>query len=167
MGRALFYMATGMLAVGVTACDGGPANLDGSQDDLVGTWVSAGENLAPGLTVGPFGTDSLIVTFRDDGGYEVTQWAAGAEVHRLGTYEAGPGEPGEIRSLSMVQTSPSELTYEGILQLSDGSMRYEIIQVEPSLRGVDPPTTERGFGSTRVNHIPTGSYWIQYFERRD
>lgn len=163
-GRVLEVAITLVVMAG-TACDG-PTDVD-DPDEIVGTWISAGDDLAPGLTVGPFGTDSILTTFSDDGSYEAIQWAAGAEIDRVGTWEAGPGEPGQIRTVTLVQTAPSELTFQGIFEVSGESMRYEVIQVDPSLDGVDPPTVFRGFGSTRVNSIPTGPYWIQHYDRRD
>lgn len=166
-GPAGTVVALGLLALGSAACGGGPADVEDDADELVGTWVSAGSDLAPGLLVGPFVTDSIIGTFREDGTYGMVQWVAGAEVNRVGTYTTGPEPEGAIRALTLVQTSPAELTFAGIFQVGEASMRYEIIQVEPPLSNVQPASVARGFGSTRVNSIFTGTTWIQDHVRRD
>lgn len=45
-------------------------------------------------------------------------------------------------------------------------MKYEIIQTNPALAGVLPPTVQGGFGSTTVNGVATGAYWTQTFTKR-
>lgn len=168
MSRKILHATLVLVALGAVACNSenstGP---NASEDEIVGTWVSAGSNVAPGLVAAPFLTDSIIATFNDNGSYLVTQWSGGASVQLTGTYTVGSEPEGQIRSIIAVQVSPSAVTSQGIFQVTGSAMEYEIIQVAPALQGVNAPTVGGGFGSTTVNGVSTGTYWIQNYVRRD
>jgi hypothetical protein len=155
-----------VLAVfGLAAC--GSEDSTGPEDqtdELVGTWISAGADVAPGLAA--FGIDSILATFNEDQTYTVVNWAAGSQSTLTGTWVAGTQGDGQIRSITATQIQPSALTAEGIFQVSGSTMMYEVIQVEPALQGVTAPTVAGGFGSTTIAGAPSSLY-IQHYDRRN
>ncbi|MEJ2503269.1 MAG: hypothetical protein P8177_08130 [Gemmatimonadota bacterium] len=156
-------LAALVLAVfGLAACDEESTGVEDDTEELVGTWVSKGADLAPGFA--PFAIDSIIATFNEDQTYEVLQYAGGSdqEVTLTGTYVIGPQEEGEIRAITLTQATPSALTAAGIFQVSGSSMQYEVIQVQPDI-GATAPTVSGGFGSTTVGGSTT-SVWIQGYD---
>lgn len=169
MGRTTLFAALALLTFGVAACgdDEDPTGPGEEQDEIVGTWVSTGADLAPGLAAAPFNADSIIATFNENGTYAVVQWSAGAAINFAGTYTLGTQAEGQIRAITANQTAPTSVTSQGIFQVTGATMRYEIIQVEPAIQGVTAPTVAGGFGSTAVNGTPTGAYWVQNYDRRN
>ncbi len=156
--------------LGVAACGSEDSTGNENQvDELVGTWVSKGADVAPGLAASPFFTDSIIATFNENGTYTVVQYYGGTAqpITLTGTYVAGTQPEGQVRSITANQATPTAVTSEGIFQVSGNTMKYEVIQVEPALAGVNPPTVSGGFGSTTVGGNPTGPYWTQNYDRRN
>ncbi len=168
MSKKTLYATLMLAALAVVACnDDNGTGPNTNTDELVGTWVSAGSNVAPGLAAAPFLTDSIIATFNEDGTYSVTQWSEGQAIGLNGTYTIGNEPAGQIRSIVAVQVSPTAVTSQGIFQITGTTMKYEIIQVSPALQGVNAPTVGGGFGSTTVNGVSTGTYWIQNYVQRN
>ena len=171
MSRKAILAAVVVMGFGVAACDEESTGPDNDQDEIVGTWVSAGADVAPGLAASPFFTDSIIATFNENETYTVLQYYNGnaQPITLTGTYEVGTQPEGQIRAITANQTTPSAVTSEGIFQVSGSgnTMQYEVIQVEPALQGVNAPTVEGGFGSTTVNGVETDGYWTQSYDRRD
>lgn len=163
------FAVTAMLALAVVAC--GDDEDDGTgpqqQDEIVGTWASKGTAVAPGLRAAPFNTDSIVATFNANGTYEVRQFAGGQSqpITLTGSYTAGTGARGTVRSITANQTQGS-VTSTGIFQVTGTTMKYEIIQTSPALAGVTAPTVAGGFGSTTVGGVQTGTYWTQTFTKR-
>lgn len=162
------YMAAALVALVMAGCGGDD---DGSgppaQDEIVGTWVSAGNNVAPGLRAAPFNVDSIRATFNANNSYTVQQYSGGQSqpITLTGSFQAGTGAAGAIRSIIANQTEGS-ITSTGIFQVTGNTMRYEIIQTTPALAGVNAPTVSGGFGSTTIGGQPTGQVWIQTYVRR-
>jgi hypothetical protein len=161
-------MAAALVALMAAACGSdddtvGPA----PQDPIVGTWVSAGTNVAAGLRAAPFNVDSIRATFNANNSYTVQQYSGGQStpVVLTGSYQAGAGAAGTIRSIVANQTEGS-VTSTGIFQVTGTTMRYEIIQTTPALQGVNPPTVAGGFGSTTIGGQATGQYWVQTYVKR-
>ena len=157
-----------LMGFGLAACEEDSTGTDDDQDELVGTWVSAGADLAPGFAA--FNVDSIIATFDDDGTYTVLQYAGGSAqaVTLTGTYEIGTQAEGQIRAITANQATPTSLTSQGIFQVaaSGNTMEYEVIQTQPALQGVVAPTVAGGFGSTSIGGTAT-SVWIQNYDRRN
>jgi len=170
MSRKTILAALVLAMFGMTACDDeettGPGN---TQDEIVGTWVSAGADVAPGLAGAPFNTDSIIATFNDDNTYVVDSYSGTTVVNFTGTYQIGPQAEGQIRAITLNQSTPTSLTSEGIFQVSGSgaTMQYEVIQTSPALQGFTAPTVAGGFGSTAFNGTPLGATWIQNYDRRN
>lgn len=118
--------------------------------ELVGTWLSEGENVAP-LLVNVLNLVSVEAIF-DDVTFEVNSTDAdGAMGQQLGTWtsELCPGSDTKYH-IVLEQTSPSAITVEGIYEI-DGCMdpavmRYEVIQTQPDL-GAVAPTCDDDFGA--------------------
>lgn len=151
---------------GLAACDDeDPVDVGTDTDEIVGTWVSQGDDVAPGL-VSLGSVDSIFATFNEDQTYEVTTYAGGSDQPQdvSGTYVTDPeGDGGEVRAISLDQSAPA-LTAQGIFQVDGNSMQYEVIQTTPDI-GAIPPTAEAGFGSTVVGGQTTGETWIQNYVR--
>jgi len=118
--------------------------------ELVGTWLSEGENVAP-LLVQVANLVSVEAIFEDIT-YEVnSEDGDGAMYQQVGTWTAElcPGSETKYR-IVLEQTAPSALTAEGIYEI-DGCMdpammRYEVIQTQPDL-GYPAPTCDDDFGA--------------------
>lgn len=152
--------------VGLAAC--GSDDDDGTgpqQDEIVGTWVSAGANVAPGLKA-LAGIDSVIAVFNVNQTYTVRQYSStlGSLPNLSGTWAASTGARGSIRSITLTQTAPTGLTAEGIFQVAGNTMRYEVIQTTPFV-GAQAPTITGGFGSS-VQQGQRTNIWIQNYVRR-
>jgi hypothetical protein len=151
MSRKL-VLAMAFLAVGGMVACGGSDPVDPGQDDdpLVGVWFSGGEDVAVGLRGEPFNVDSIRADFRANQTYEVLQYTPQATITLTGTWEAGAGAAGTIRPITVTQTSPVAVIATGIFRIDGNTMDYEVIQAEPALAGVVPPTVSGGFGSTMI-----------------
>ena len=118
--------------------------------ELVGRWLSEGDNVAP-LLVQVANLVSIEAIFEEIT-YEVNSVDGdGAMYQQTGTWtsELCPGSETKYR-IVLEQTAPSALTAEGIYEI-DGCMdpammRYEVIQTMPDL-GYAPPTCDDDFGA--------------------
>ncbi len=139
-----------------------------SVNGIVGTWVSAGDDVAALLT-SFFSVDSIVATFKADQTYEVLQYAGGSTTALTleGTFSQTASSTGSIWTIQVDQTSPSTLTSEGIFEVTatanPNSMQYEIVQTSPDI-GATAPTPEGGFGSTSAGAYGTTN--IQVYKRR-
>ncbi len=131
---------------------------------VMGEWQSSGTNVAP-LLVNLFATDSIYAEFRTNMTYTVEQYdTTGAVLVLEGTYQQAESSVDGIWTITVNQTSPAQLTSEGIfaLEMDDSVMRYEIVQTQPDIQAV-PPTPEGGFGSTNGGLFGTAN--VQVYER--
>ena len=164
MKRHAILAALVLTAFGTAACDEeDPTGPQTATEQLTGTWISEGQDLAPGFA--PFAVDSIIATFNDDQTYRVEQYAGGSAqpVILTGTYVTGDEDVGEINSITLTQATPSQLTAQGIYQVTGNAMTYEVIQVQPDI-GAVAATVAGGFGSTEVGGVTT-DVWIQQYDR--
>lgn len=122
------------------------------EEMMVGTWLSAGANVAP-LLVSLYGTDSVRVTF--------TETQVTTEEHRtidslsfsdwmpnqVGTFELGEAPENDIYSVSLNYTEAQAYVQEGIIQIVEATpdtLRLEVVL--PNL--ATPPAPSDGFGTT-------------------
>lgn len=149
---------------GLAACDEESTGVVDETDEIVGTWLSAGDDVATGLATF-FAIDSIVATFEDDQTYTVLQYAGGSDQPGTltGTYVVGDQPEGQIREITLTQNVPSALTAEGIFRVTGSTMRYEVIQSQPDI-GATAPTVSGGFGST-VAAGATTDLWIQDYVR--
>ena len=117
---------------------------------IIGNWISEGENVAPLLL--QFNIVKIIAEFDENGTYRVESYDPDDVMTELvGTYVRERSSVEGIWNITLLQSSPTSLTSEGIFQVIENGgareMRYEVVQTDPSL-GFSPPTAEGGFGST-------------------
>jgi len=149
------------------ACSSSSSNDDNNQaDPLVGAWVSQGAGqVAPGLAV-LTKTAKIDAVFNQNNTYNVVAIdSSNVAVTFTGTWQAGEPNAQGIRSITLQQSTPTQLVSSGIFRIDGNNMEYEVIQSQPALDGVVPPTVEGGFGSTNIGGNPTGIFWIQKYVR--
>lgn len=131
------------------------------QEGAHGTWHSF--PVAPILVAF---ADSINATFNTDNTYLVEQWKDNAKVTLSGTFVQSASGTGNIYNITLTQSTPTAITVQGILEVSadDSSMKYEIVQIDPAIAGVTPPTAAAGFGSTSGGAF--GEANVQVYARR-
>lgn len=110
--------------------------------------------------------DSLYANFHMDQNYMITAYQAGIPINFEGTYEMVKTEFDDIWEIELNQSSPVAVISEGIFKVFAAvpdSMWYEVVQVDPAIPGVTPPTAEEGFGSTSGGAFGAGN--IQKYHR--
>ncbi|MFH0883791.1 MAG: hypothetical protein V2A56_12450 [bacterium] len=139
------------LAISFTGCskddDNGTTPTEQTvEEQLVGEWLSAGDNVAVLLVV-LFNYDSVLVTFGSDNTVTLNSHVnGGAWTGELaGVFSITESDTGSIHSISLNYTSFEQ---EGIIQLAaDGdSFQLEAVQTVPDI-GATVPTPEAGFGA--------------------
>jgi hypothetical protein len=133
-------------------------------DTLVGTWISAGANVAIALTLDPSNIDSLVVTFNEDNTISTySHKTTGDESTWTGvwTVDEESGVDG-IYTIVVDYTVGYVHTEEGVFQITaeNDGMTLELVQTVPYL-GFTVPTPADGFGSTVY-----GSYITQVYVRQ-
>ena len=146
--------AAGMLLAGCgNAVEvGGPGT---QHQPIIGTWVSQGADVAPLLAGAPFNNTKITATFKDDGSYSVVSFdTSNKEIDYAGTYQIMPSTIGNIIQIRCSQVMPSTAQAEGMYQIDTTQMpvrmQYEVVQTQPT-NGLQPPTPDKGFGSTLYN----------------
>jgi hypothetical protein len=165
-----FLIAGLILILGIVfvACDNDDDDDNGVTppppvDEWVGTWLSAGANVAP-LLVAVFNYDSVLVVMNDDNTLTLNSHVAGGawtgEIQ--GTYVVTESATGDIHSIALAYPAFEQ---EGIIQVVEGNpdiMNLEVVQTVPDI-GATPRTPGDGFGSDPVL-LDTN---IQVYERQD
>ena len=127
-------------------------------DAWIGTWLSAGDDVAVLLTFPPFTYDSVRVEFKDDNTLVLESHTAGGAWATLpGTYVITESDDGDIHTFAAIYTAFEQ---EGIIEIIDDTMRLEAVQTVPDI-GATVPTVAGGFGAD-----PTlGTINIQTYRR--
>lgn len=160
----LLVASTTLLYFGCSKSDDNGTNPTPPQDPIVGTWISEGADVAPGLVL-TLKTVRIVATFNANNTYNVVSTdSTGAQVTYTGTYTVTENTGSSIRSITLNQTQPTSVTSQGIYQVDvNGFLKYEVVQTTPAIPGFTPPTAAEGFGSTKYNGVPLGLTWIQNF----
>uniref|UniRef100_A0A7V2ZHN4 Lipocalin-like domain-containing protein n=1 Tax=Ignavibacterium album TaxID=591197 RepID=A0A7V2ZHN4_9BACT len=160
----LLVASTTLLYFGCSKSDDNGTNPTPPQDPIVGTWISEGADVAPGLVL-TLKTVRIVATFNANNTYNVVATdSTGAQVTYTGTYTVTENTGSSIRSITLNQTQPTSVTSQGIYQVDvNGFLKYEVVQTIPAIPGFTPPTAAEGFGSTKYNGVPLGLTWIQNF----
>lgn len=141
-----------------------PANP--TKEYLVGTWVSEGNNVAPGLKA-TLKTKKIVATFNANNTYTVVATDSfDVSVTYTGTFTTQANNNTSIRNITLNQTTPTSVTSQGIYRVTTKDLTYEVIQTTPAIPGFTPPVASEGFGSTKYNSIPLGATWIQKFVKQ-
>lgn len=124
-------------------------------------YQSSGTNVAPLLTA-LFGTDSIYADFNLDNTYLVEQFDTNnVKIEFTGTFNQSESGVGNIWDITLVQSTPSQLTAVGIFEIDGTTLTYEVVQTEPDLGNV-APTATLGFGSSNGGSL--GTLNVQTFE---
>ena len=140
----------GLVALGACSDDDDDNNGGGTDpvvpDAWVGTWLSAGDDVAP-ILVAIFDYDSVRVTYNDDNTIVLESHPAGGAWTALnGVYTVTESQDSEIDAVAINYTAFEQ---EGIVQVfpaSPDSMFLEVVQTVPDI-GAAPLTPEDGFGA--------------------
>ena len=125
------------------------------QAAIVGSWLSAGADVAPLLAGAPFNNTKITATFNNDGTYTVVSFdTSNKELDYAGTYQIMDSGVANITQIRCSQVMPSTALAEGMYQVdatqTPARMQYEVVQTQPT-NGLTPPTPSKGFGSTVYN----------------
>jgi hypothetical protein len=153
-----------LAALAFWGCDDGTGPEPGS-GTLVGTWLSTGYDVAPGVRDQYRGRDSVVAVFGDDGTWVTLEYPPErlSPFEESGVYELGDSV-GPIRAITMLGDPPrTDTIFAGIFRVTGDRLQLEVVQPWQ----YTPPTVEGGFGSTLDDGAQTGVYWIQVFERQD
>ncbi|MBL7831136.1 MAG: hypothetical protein JNK41_08930 [Saprospiraceae bacterium] len=138
---------------------GGPCGA--CKEGVHGKWKSF--PVAPILTTF---ADSIIAEFTTNSTYTVAQWKGGTQTTLTGTFVQTKSGVGNIYTIVLNQSSPTTITAKGMFEVSSDNktMKYEIIQTDPSI-GATEPTPSAGFGSSTYNGSALGTLNIQNYVR--
>ena len=165
--KKLFFIAFAMI-ISFASCkkSSDDSNIyDPAEEGIVGEWVSSGANVAPLLVM--FQVDSIYADFRSNNTYLVESFDPDkVKTTYTGTYAQVKSSVGNIWTIVLNQSTPSAVTSEGIFEISGSSssgytMKYEVVQTEPTLGTA--PTPSGGFGSSSGGAL--GETNIQKFVR--
>jgi hypothetical protein len=172
----LFILASSLFMTSCKKDDSNPTEQT-KVDLIVGTWVSEGANVAPGLAVAPFNVVKITATFNANKSYTVVQTDKnGVNTTLSGTYtntestytdaSTTTGTQGaKIYTIVANQSTPAAVTATGIYAVSGTKMSYEVIQTTPPLTGVNAPTAAGGFGSTTISGTKYAIYVQKYVKQ--
>lgn len=155
-----------LLVAAVASCSDATEAVPGPEA-LVGSWISAGGDVAPGLRSR---RDSILVEFGEDGSWTAQYFSGTSSTDYAYQYEVGEAD-GPIYPITVVaeygvgpQSYPDTLAV-GIFRV-DGD-RLQLEWAADWNGEMTPPTVEGGFGSTVDEGFSTGAYWIQIYRRRE
>ena len=135
---------------------------DDNENDLdawIGTWLSAGADVAP-ILVALFTYDSVRVEFKDDNTLTLDSHVAnGAWTSLPGTYVITESNEGDIHGFAANYTAFEQ---EGIIEIIDNVLRLEAVQTVPDI-GASVPTVAGGFGADPA----LGTFNIQTYKKVD
>jgi hypothetical protein len=159
--KKLLYLLIALLSISFVACsdDDGDGGTDPVEDakPWVGTWLSAGTNVAP-ILVAVFQYDSVRVTMNADNTVVLESHIANGAWSTLpGVYTVSESSSGNVHAININYTAFEQ---DGIIEVITGNpdqMKLEAVQTVPDI-GATPRTPETGFGSDAalgVNNIQT------------
>ncbi len=150
MKKVLFILISAAILVSGCKKSDEEAKYNPANDGLIGTWLSAGDNVAVLLSL-YFGVDSITAVFNENNTYSVVSYAEGTPTNYSGTFVQTKPASGTIWNIKLLQSAPTAVTSEGIFEITgthpDFLLTYEVVQTEPNI-GATPPTAEAGFGSS-------------------
>ncbi len=148
--KKLIYLLIVLLSISFAACsdddgDGGTDPIDDAKP-WVGTWLSAGTNVAP-ILVAVFNYDSVRVTMTEANTVTLESHVKdGAWTAFPGVYTVTESSSGNVHSININYTAFEQ---EGIVEVVAGNpdqLKLEAVQTVPDI-GATPRTPATGFGS--------------------
>ena len=160
MHRSFIAILLILAAAALWACDNG-TGVDSDPDAILGSWISAGNDVAPGLQH----RDSILTEFDSAGTWISIEYTGEYGLDRAGVYQLGEGD-GPVYPITILAEPPSEDTLgQGIYRVDGDRLQLEVAFRWMYGGDLVPPTVESGFGSTLADSVETGPYWIQIYER--
>jgi len=123
-----------------------------ADDDIIGVWLSAGDNISPLLqTIFSNNIDSIYASFLPGQVYSVLQVNKdGTFLYYSGVYSIQASGVGDIYTISIQQSLPVVAEVSGIYEVDMSQnpdfLTYEVVQTSGTQNV--PPTPQAGFGST-------------------
>lgn len=129
-------------------------------------WMSIENDIAPALRKVPYRFIKIHADFEDDNTYSINAKDSDfVSTTFSGTFQTiDSNSSSGIKEIILYQTSPEIVTLKGIFR-ADSVLTLEIIQIQPPVPGLQPPTIFGGFGSTTLNGSPLGNEWVQIYRR--
>ncbi len=149
--KKLSYLLILLLTLSFVACseDDGGTKPEDETKPWIGTWLSAGTDLAP-ILVEAFNYDSVRVTIKEDKTLILESHVKdGAWATLSGVYTITESSSGTVHKISINYTVFEQ---EGIIEVTSGNpdeMKLEAVQTVPDI-GATPRTPESGFGSDAI-----------------
>lgn len=159
MTSRLFPLAFAVAAF-AAACSSDSAMAPNHSDEIVGTWISTGSDVAVGLT-STMRSAMVKATFNADSTYriELTDSTYGITTF-TGTWSAS-GSPRSARTITLRQVSPANGNGEGMFQVNGARLTFEVGPITAQGFGSDP--VANGFGSSTAQDGSSSSLWVQRF----
>ncbi len=152
MKRLLLVLLISLGMVLMTSCskdDDKGTNPTPEVDPWIGTWLSAGANVAP-ILVALFNYDSVRVELLENQVVKTHSHVNGGAWATIeGTYSVTKSATGSVHAVQFVYAAFSQA---GIMQVTEGTpdaLKLEVVQTVPDI-GAVPRTPETGFGSDAV-----------------
>ncbi len=146
--KKLIYLLIVLLSISFAACsdDDSGTNPEDDVKPWVGTWLSAGTNVAP-ILVSLFKYDSVRVTLNADNTVVLKSHVINGAWSTLGgVYTVTESATGSVHSIKINYTAFEQ---DGIVQVTSGTpdmLKLEAVQTTPNI-GAVPRTPTSGFGS--------------------
>jgi hypothetical protein len=135
-------------------------------DEIVGTWISTGSDVALGLSAA-MRTAAVKATFSADSSYRIELIdSTHATVIFAGTWSVS-GTPQSIRSITLTQIAPAAAVEQGVFQVNGARLTFEVVPIQSSNAPLTAATIAGGFGSTTSQDGAVSSQWIQRFWNAD
>ena len=132
------------------------------------TWISRKFDIAPALRKAPYRYIKIVADFKYDQTYNiVTLDSSFTETTFTGTFQTiDSNATSGIKQITLNQTTPTSAILQGIFKVDSLLILIlEIIQIQPPIQGLSPPTISGGFGSTTLNGVLLGAEWIQRYQK--
>ncbi len=154
----LSLVVMGMLFMASCSSDDGGTNSTVEVDAWVGTWLSAGPNVAP-LLAALFNYDSVRVELTEQNTVKTSSHVKDGAWNTVeGTFAVTESASGDVHTVKFIY---SAFEQEGIFQIIDATpdtLKLEVVQTLPDI-GATPRTVATGFGSDPA----LGTINIQYY----
>jgi hypothetical protein len=135
-------------------------------DEIVGTWISTGLDVAPGLRAEMRAT-VVRATFSENQTYTIQITDSTNTVKMFAGTWTATGTQARMRAITLTQTMPEYQVEQGVFKLDGVRLTYEVVPMQPSVDGLSPATIGGGFGSTAAADGAPSSTWIQRFWNED
>ena len=158
MTSRLFPIAFAVVAL-TAACNSDSAMGPARHNDIIGTWISTGSDVAVGLTTS-MKAAAVKATFSANNTYRIEVVDSTlTTITYSGTWSASSGEG--IRTITLNQQTPTVGTEQGAFLVDGARLTYEVVPMSAA-RGSAAGGPAASFGSSN-DGTTSSSIWIQRF----